>query len=173
MENEQQQVQEAAKRGVSPLLTGIGIGVGVSLAALAITWLVAGPALIESRVNGVVAEAVAEAIECAVAADETGADQGPPVVHEITNLVANPAGGSGFVMVSVGLEAASADDAAKIASAEHAIRDRLLRHLRSLTLSRLEESGALDALGGTVVGIVEKEAHVQVQRVFFPSFVIQ
>lgn len=165
---------DKATRKGGILFLGIAIGAALTFAGGAASYFVVGPKIVRAKIDGIVAEAVGQAIECAVHVDAAASPAQPRAVHEINNLVTNPAGSSGYLMVSVGVEVENAEEVELVKAAEVALRDGILRILSSKTPSELTGQAARDALGQEIAALVEQNVRgAHVTRILFPQFVVQ
>lgn len=153
-------------------MLGMVVGLVIAIAAGSIAYFIVGPKIVRAKVDGIVAEAVGQAIECAVAVEAEGAVP-EPAIHEIHNIVVNPAGGRGYLLVSLGIEVASEEEAQKLAGAEVVVRDAILRELASRSATDLSTERQDGSLGLRIGELIGEEIGVEVRRVLFPQFVIQ
>lgn len=122
------------------------------------------------------------AAHAAEATDEHAAaegDHGPPAataVHNIENLVINPASTNGarFLLVTTTIVAKDEAAAAELKDRDAEIRDRIVTLLGSRTIEQLSDPATRDVLKGDLaaaIGALFKEGTVK--RILLPQFVIQ
>ena len=133
--------------------------------------------LLGSAVGGFViaprlGHAPAEVVEHEAPAEPSG----PASVHQIENLVVNPASTNGarFLMVTTAIVVKDASAVEELASRDAEIRDRIVDLLSSRTIEELGDPSRREALKtdlAAAVGALFPEGVVK--RVLLPQFVIQ
>ncbi|HYD51494.1 MAG TPA: flagellar basal body-associated FliL family protein [Gemmatimonadaceae bacterium] len=108
--------------------------------------------------------------------DSTKGEAAEAAMHTVDNLVMNPAGtgGTRFIMVTVALQLAEAEQVEALKQRDAELRDLIVSLFSRKTVDELSDAARRDALRGEVAAavapLVPKSA---VRRVFFPQFVIQ
>ena len=108
-----------------------------------------------------------------------GGEHGPAAataVHNIENLVINPASTNGarFLLVTTTIVAKDEAAAAELKDRDAEIRDRIVTLLGSRTIEQLSDPATRDVLKGDLaaaIGALFKEGTVK--RILLPQFVIQ
>lgn len=161
------EVAEAPVKKGGPKLILIGAAVGLGLG-----WVV-GSMVIAPRLAQGPVDATAEAAEGEHGpAEETG----PSSVHQIENLVVNPANtnGSRFLLITTAIVVKDAAALEEVAARDAEVRDRVVELLSSRTVEQLSDPAARETLKSDLaaaVGALFPEGVVK--RVLLPQFVIQ
>lgn len=113
--------------------------------------------------------------EAAAGGDHGGAPAAT-AVHQIENLVINPASTNGarFLLVTTTIVAKDEAAAAELKDRDAEIRDRIVTLLGSRTIEQLSDPATRDVLKGDLaaaIGALFKEGTVK--RILLPQFVIQ
>lgn len=170
-ENEviEEQAEEPTKKGgVIPLVAVLllTLGGGGAIGAMAV-----GP-----KVGSVLA-ARATAAPKAKGGHGGGHGEGESApLHVVDNLVVNPAGsgGSRFLLTSIALETASADEAEELKLRDLEIRDAFLLVLGSKTVEQLSDIAQRAELSRELMDSVQAlVGEGIVERILIPQFVIQ
>lgn len=160
------QTEEPKKRGgfitlIAALVLSVGGGGAIGLMAV-------GP-----KVGAMLASRAAEAPKPKAPKGEGGESAN---LHVVDNLVVNPAnsGGSRFLLTSIALETASAEEAEALKARDLEIRDAFLLVLGSRTVEQLSDISLRPALSRELLASVrELVGDGIVQRILIPQFVIQ
>jgi flagellar basal body-associated protein FliL len=152
----------AARGSASGFLAVLALTGGLAVGSF-FGWKAVGPALARSRWQPK-EEAPVTVSEKAVA------------LHQIENLVVNPAGSQGlrFLVVSIAIEVGDAKASADLVARDAELRDALVSLLGQKTVPELIDVGQREALRdeirSTVVSILGRPS---VLRVYLPLFVVQ
>ncbi len=129
--------------------------------------------------TGLVGPRVVKRLQAAAAAhasDSAKADAGSTVMHQIDNLVLNPAGtgGTRFLMVTVAIEVRDAAVNQQMNDRDAEVRDQALQLLGSKTVDQLADVGQRVALRRELKDRLSKLfAPGAIRQIYFPQFVIQ
>ncbi|HET8654000.1 MAG TPA: flagellar basal body-associated FliL family protein [Longimicrobiaceae bacterium] len=152
----------------SRLLLAIVVTVGV-LAGGGGGALYVGP-LVAARLHPRVAQADAASDSAA------SADAGPSIIHQVDNLVMNPAGSNGtrFLMLTVAFDVKDESVGAQMQARDAEIRDAVLGVLGTKSVEELADVSRRDTLKAQMLAAVAKLFPAgAVKRVYLPQFVIQ
>ncbi len=161
------EVAEAPAKKGGPKLILIG-----AVAGLGLGWVV-GSMVIAPRLAQAPADAAAEVVEGEHGATE---EKGPSTVHQIENLVVNPANtnGSRFLLITTAIVVRDAAALEEVAARDAEVRDRVVELLSSRTVEQLSDPASRESLKqdlAAAVGALFEEGVVK--RVLLPQFVIQ
>lgn len=161
-EEVQPEVEEPKGRGIVSLIlvTVLTVGMGAMVGMKGV-----GPRL---------GTALAE--HAVASKDAAEKDDGDLQLHIVDNLVVNPAGSGGarFLLTSIALQAANADQIATITARDVEIRDAFVMVLASKTVEELTDVSRRRQLSDELRVAAEKVVGPGVvRRIFIPQFVIQ
>jgi flagellar FliL protein len=149
------------KGGVLPLLAALVVTAGGGTFA--------GQALAGPKLGAVLAARAEKAAEAA-------AQDAPTTLHVVDNLVVNPAGsgGSRFLLATVAVQLAEAEDQAAATARDMEIRDAFTLVLGACTVEQLTNVHAREALTQELFRAAERVlGSGTVRRVLIPQFVVQ
>jgi flagellar FliL protein len=155
----------------SRLLLAIAVTVGV-LAGGGGGALYVGP-LVAARLHPEVAHATKEK---AAADSAAAAETGPAIIHQVDNLVMNPAGSNGtrFLMLTVAFDVKDESVSTQMQTRDAEIRDAVLGVLGTKTVEELADVSQRDSLKAQMLAAVAKLFPAgAIKRVYLPQFVIQ
>lgn len=118
----------------------------------------------------------------AAAPDAAGEHGAPPtpgsasVVHNVENLVLNPAGSSGsrFLLLSVSLEPGNDKIIADLSARDAELRDIILTSLGKKTVDELTDINVRETVKAELItAISERFGKGAIKRLYFPQFVVQ
>ena len=132
---------EEKKKGGSNIMLFGGIGLGAIVVGVALALFVIKPMMSDSGAEGDETEQVEDSHGEKKKPKSDGHGSSQALIHEISNIVVNPAGtgGSRFLSASFGFELESPELEAEFNAREVVIRDALITILASKTVAQLTD----------------------------------
>ncbi len=167
---------EEKKKGGSKVMLFGGIGLGAIVIGVALALFVIKPMMSDSGAEGDGTEQVegSHGEKKKSESKEHGSSQA--LIHEISNIVVNPAGtgGSRFLSASFGFELESPELEAAFTAREIIIRDALITILASKTVAQLTDPKQKEVVRYQIKKRISQLMHTdELGAVYFTDFVLQ
>lgn len=173
----------AAKAGpnkmalIGAIVGGLAVGVGAGMFAVGPKVAPAPTAEQMALIDSVNAEAAKHEKKKGGGHGEGGEGEAAAPLVKLENLIVNPAGteGARFLMTSIAIQLATAEEAQALQGREPELRDAVTSVLAAQSLTELAAPDARTRLKGKIVGVVQPMLgeDAEAPKVFIPTFVIQ
>ena len=167
---------EEKKKGGSNIMLFGGIGLGAIIVGVALALFVIKPMMSDSSAEGDGTEQVEDSHGKKKKPEKKSHGSSQAIIHEISNIVVNPAGtgGSRFLSASFGFELESPELEAEFNTREVVIRDALITILASKTVAQLTDPKQKEVVRYQIKKRISQVMHTdELGAVYYTDFVLQ